>query len=113
MNTSKLREYVYKRALKEFSQPLTQEDVSSVIDIVIEAVTQGLVGEDNADVEDPGKVMLRSFGTFTVVTRKGRTYSVRGKQVTVPDRKTVVFKPGAELSRALAGLNTGDGEQTP
>jgi nucleoid DNA-binding protein len=105
MNTSKLREYVYKKALKSFSTPLTQEDTSAFLDTVIDAIMQGLVGEESEDIEAPGKVMLRSFGTFTVITRKGRTYSVRGKQVTVPDRKTVVFKPGTDLARALAKLN--------
>lgn len=95
MNTADLREYVYRESAKMFAIPLTREEASYLVDTVISGIVRGLVeSEDN-------KVLLRGFGKFQMVTRKGRTYTVRGSQVEVPDRKTVVFKPGTDLMREI------------
>jgi len=103
MNTSELRTYLYKRSAALFDPPFTHDDIASIVDLFTDAITAGIVGdEENGITAEDGKVMLRSFGTFKRVIRKGRTYNVRGKKVTVPDRVTVVFQTGAELERAIA-----------
>jgi len=99
MNTSQLRRNIYDRAGKLFDPPFTHSDINAMLDLVVDSITDGLINREPENGER--KVMLRSFGTFRLTKRRGRTYSVRGKQVTVPDRYTVVFKPGAELLRAI------------
>lgn len=81
-----------------YDPPLTRNDISVLIDMTLDGMTKGLTEEDD---DGDQKVLLRGFGTLRVVMRKGRTYSVRGKEVVVGDRETVTFKPGAELARAI------------
>ncbi|MCG8429620.1 MAG: HU family DNA-binding protein [Candidatus Omnitrophica bacterium] len=100
MNTTSLREYVYREAAKIFDPPLTRRDAAELLDIVFEGITRGLVDEEPEE-DGEQKVLLRGFGKFLKVTRKGRTYNVHGKEVTVDDRSTVVFKPGTRLMRRL------------
>jgi len=102
MNTSQLRKNIYDRAGKLFDPPFTHSDINAILDLVVDSITDGLINVELEEGEKERKVMLRSFGTFRLTKRRGRTYSVRGKQVTVPDRFNVVFKPGAELLRAIA-----------
>jgi nucleoid DNA-binding protein len=94
---------MYSRAAKVFDPPLTRADVTTIIDILLDGLTAGLTGNLRGEDEDDElpRVLLRSFGTFKVVQRKGRTYRVRGKDVEVGDRHTITFNPGAELTRAL------------
>ena len=106
MNTTDLKDYLYKRTAKEFDPPLTRADASIIVDILVEGMVEGLLTPDE---EGERKMLLRSFGTLRVVTRKGRTYSVRGKDVTVGDRDTVTFKPGATLVRAVTNEVENDG----
>ena len=101
MNTSQLRKTIYNRAGKLFDPPLTHLDINALLELVVDSITDGLVNSEPDTEDGERKVMLRSFGTFRLMKRRGRTYSVRGKQVTVDDRYTVVFKPGAELLRAI------------
>lgn len=98
MNTTELKDYLYKKAGKMYDPPLTRDDVSVLVDMTLDGMTKGLTEEDE---DGEKKVLLRGFGTLRVVQRKGRTYSVRGKEVEVGDRNTVTFKPGAELFRAI------------
>lgn len=70
--------------------------------MVLEGVTLGLTDEEFIEDEEY-KVLLRTFGKFIRVTRKGRTYNVHGKLVEVADRETVIFKPGSQLMRRLIG----------
>lgn len=102
MNTTSLREYVYKEIAKICDPPLTRKEAAEFLDIVIEGITLGLTDEE-LDEEGEHKVLLRSFGKFIRVTRKGRTYNVHGNEVTVPDRETVIFKPGTGLMRRITG----------
>jgi nucleoid DNA-binding protein len=99
MNTTDLKNEVYRNLSKSFSPALTKEEISTIVDTVIDAMSLGLTTNDE---EGENKVVLRGFGTLKVVNRKGRTYSVRGKQVTVGDRKTVVFKPGTDLAKSIS-----------
>ena len=99
MNTTDLKNEVYQTVSKKFSPALTKEEVSTFVDAVIDT----MAAELTKDYEDgEAKVVLRGFGTLKVVNRKGRTYSVRGKEVTVGDRKTVTFKPGTELVKEIS-----------
>ncbi len=95
MNTADLREYVYKQSMELFEIPLTRAEASLLVDTVIAGIVRGLTQTEER------KVLLRGFGKFLVVQRKGRTYKVRGTEVDVPDRLTVVFKPGTELQREI------------
>lgn len=106
MNTTDLKDYLYKWAANEFDPPLTRVDVSIIVDRLVEGMREGLLTPDE---DGERKVLLRGFGTLRVVTRKGRTYSVRGKDVTVGDRDTVGFKPGATLVRAISNEVEEDG----
>lgn len=109
MNTTTLREYIYTESAKVFDPPMTRQDVSSLIDIFLDGLAAGLSGkitDAEGEEDETNKVLLRSFGTFKVVKRRGRVYSVRGKEVKVGDRYTVVFKPGADLVRMLETINT-------
>jgi nucleoid DNA-binding protein len=106
---------MYKRSASLFNPAFTHEDIASIVDLFTDAITAGIVGDEkNGITAEDGKVMLRAFGTFKRVIRKGRTYNVRGRQITVPDRVAVVFQTGAELERALLekfgtkGVDTGE-----
>lgn len=99
MNTTDLKNEVYRNLSKEFTPALTKDEVSVIVDKIIDTMTLGLTTNDE---DGEAKVVLRGFGTLKVVNRKGRTYSVRGKQVTVGDRKTVTFKPGTDLVKAIS-----------
>jgi nucleoid DNA-binding protein len=79
--------------MEHFKIPFTRQETHLLIDLFIEGITEGLV--------EDGKVGLREFGKLELVSRKGRTYKVRGTEVTVPDRKTVVFKPGSKLFKRI------------
>lgn len=98
VNTTDLKNYLYKRATTLFDPPLTRDDISVMVDMTLDGMTKALTEEDE---DGERKMLLRGFGTLRVVQRKGRTYSVRGKEVVVGDRDTVTFKPGAELARTI------------
>ena len=102
MNTTDVKRVVYEEVAKKFAPPLTKTDIAFIVDAMIDAIASGLVegGFEHRKGEE-GKVLLRGFGTFWRKVRKGREYFVKGRTHTVPDRVTVVFKPGAELMRAL------------
>jgi nucleoid DNA-binding protein len=102
MNTSQLRKNIYDRAGQLFDPPFTHSDINALLELIVDSITDGLLNSEPEGDEEERKVMLRSFGTFRLIKRRGRTYSVRGEEHTVPERYTVVFKPGAELLRAIA-----------
>lgn len=70
---------------------LTQIDVKKIVqralDVVLEALERGETVE------------LRNFGVFKVKIRRGRIgrNPRTGEEVTVPEKKVVVFKPGLIL----------------
>ncbi len=78
---------------------LTQNQVFIVIQSFIEHVTQ--------DLANGNEVVLRNFGTFEVIETKakvGRNPRQPEKEVTIPPRKVVKFRPGKELKEEVAKL---------
>lgn len=99
MNTTEYKDAVAaKVATKLEGKTITKEDMSTIIDACTEVSMEALTKPDE---DNECKLVIRGFGTLKVVPRKGRTYNVRGKQVTVGDRKTVTFKPGTDLVKAI------------
>lgn len=80
---------------------LTQHQVFSVIQSFIEHVTE--------DLANGNEVVLCNFGTFEVIETKakvGRNPRQPDKEVTIPPRKVVKFRPGKELKQEVAKLLT-------
>jgi DNA-binding protein HU-beta len=71
---------------------LTKADAKKALDAYIVATTEALKGGD--------RVSLVGFGSYSVSTReerKGRNPQT-GKEITIPAKKVVKFKAGAELA---------------
>ncbi|HBZ67766.1 MAG TPA: DNA-binding protein [Bacteroidales bacterium] len=74
---------------------LTQNDAKDVINVMVGAMKKALAAGE--------PISLVGFGSFNVVTRsarKGRNPQT-GKEISVPARKVVKFKPGADLRKGL------------
>ena len=71
---------------------LTKADSKKALDATIEAVTEALKGGD--------RVALVGFGSFSVSERSARTgrNPQTGKEITIPAKKAVKFKDGADLA---------------
>ncbi len=69
---------------------MTYASAQQVVEQVLEAMTEGICHE--------GRLVLSGFGTFRVVKRKARTGRdlSKGKPVSIPERKTVVFVPSRQ-----------------
>lgn len=67
---------------------------STIIDVAMEAITEALARGEN--------VQFVGFGTFSVQERKARTgrNPQTGKEMKIPAKKVVRFRPGAALSAA-------------
>jgi DNA-binding protein HU-beta/integration host factor subunit alpha len=74
---------------------LTQIDVKKIVqrslDVIVESLERGETVE------------LRNFGVFKVKSRRGRVgrNPRTGQEVTVPEKKVVVFKPGLILKQKV------------
>lgn len=74
---------------------LTQIDVKKIVqralDVIVEALERGETVE------------LRNFGVFKVKSRRGRLgrNPRTGQEVSVPEKKVVVFKPGLILKQKV------------
>lgn len=76
---------------------LTQQDVLEVVQSLIDEITEALAQGDT--------VVMRNFGTFEVREMKakiGRNPKNPGKDVKIPARAAVKFKPGKELKEKVA-----------
>ncbi|HKL31020.1 MAG TPA: HU family DNA-binding protein [Tangfeifania sp.] len=75
---------------------LTKADAKKALDSYISATTDALKGGD--------RVALIGFGTFSVTERGARTgrNPQTGKEITIPAKKVVKFKAGADLSDAVS-----------
>ena len=76
---------------------LTQQDVLEVVQTLIDEITEALAQGDS--------VVMRNFGTFQVREMKakiGRNPKKPGKDVPIPARAAVKFKPGKELKDKVA-----------
>jgi nucleoid DNA-binding protein len=75
---------------------IRQTDAKQIIQLVFDGISDILASE--------GRLELRRFGVFEVVTRKAHKARnpKTGESVMVPERKVVIFKPGKEMvARAL------------
>lgn len=78
---------------------LTQQQVFSVLQMFLDEVMTHLSHND--------EVVLRNFGTFEIRVAKpkvGRNPNKPGKDVIIPARAIVKFKPGKELKEKVAQL---------
>jgi nucleoid DNA-binding protein len=76
---------------------LTQQEVFEVIQGLIDEITDTLASGEN--------VVMRKFGTFEVREMKakvGRNPKAPGKDVRIPPRAVVKFKPGKDLKQKVA-----------
>lgn len=76
---------------------LTQQDVLEVIQTLIEEITESLSQGDT--------VVMRNFGAFQVREMKakiGRNPKDPAKDVPIPARAAVKFKPGKEMKEKVA-----------
>lgn len=76
---------------------LTQQDVLEVVQTLIDEVTDSLSKGDS--------VVMRNFGAFQVREMKakiGRNPKNPGKDVPIPARAVVKFKPGKEMKDKVA-----------
>ena len=76
---------------------ITQQDVHEVVQCLIEEVTESLANGNN--------VVMRNFGAFEVREMKakvGRNPKNPGKDVAIPARAAVKFKPGKEMKEKVA-----------
>lgn len=74
---------------------LTKADAKKALDAFIDATTTSLKKGD--------RVALVGFGSFSVSMRSERTgrNPQSGKEITIPAKKVVKFKAGADLSDAV------------
>lgn len=76
---------------------LTQQDVLEVVQTLIDEITEALSQGDT--------VVMRNFGAFEVREMKakiGRNPKKPGKDVPIPARAAVRFKPGKEMREKVA-----------
>jgi nucleoid DNA-binding protein len=76
---------------------ITQQDVLEVLQTLIEEITESLAKGDT--------VVMRNFGAFQVREMKakiGRNPKNPGKDVPIPARAAVKFKPGKEMKEKVA-----------
>jgi integration host factor subunit beta len=83
---------------KELAFEISEEfNISHNVSLkIVQKFLDQIIGELNSG----NRIELRNFGVFEVRTRKSRVARNprTGEKVQVPEKKTVVFKPGKELS---------------
>jgi len=74
---------------------LTKADSKKALDAFIDATSEALKGGD--------RVALVGFGSFSVAKRSARTgrNPQTGKEISIPAKSIVKFKPGSELSEGV------------
>lgn len=74
--------------IKQF---LVKAAVHKTFDVIIEALRNG------------ERIELRNFGVFYIKTRKQRIgrNPKTGEVIPVPERQTVIFKPGLEMKKTI------------
>jgi len=74
---------------------LTKADAAKALDATIDAIHKALKKGD--------RVQLIGFGSFSVTKRNARTgrNPQTGKEIKIPAKKVVKFKPGAELANSV------------
>lgn len=85
---------------------LIQEQVLSVVQKTLDYISEALARGENIE--------LRNFGVFEVKVRKariGRNPNSPEKDVPIPPRAIVKFKPGKEMRDAVLKLTPGSSEK--
>ncbi|HLN72625.1 MAG: HU family DNA-binding protein [Methylococcaceae bacterium] len=74
---------------------LTKADAKKSLDAFVEATSDALKNGD--------RVALIGFGSFSVTSRSARSgrNPQSGQTITIPEKKVVKFKPGAELADTI------------
>jgi len=98
MRLSELKDKIYQNQRGEFDIPLTYKDTSALVDIFIEEISDGLLTSS--------RVYLAGLGCLERVTRKGRTWSIRGTSVSKGERDTIVFRPFANMKNKINPIST-------
>ncbi len=83
---------------------LPHQKVLDVVQKTLDYITEALANNN--------KVELRNFGVFEVKIRKarvGRNPNAPEKDVPIPERAVVKFKPGKEMREAVMKLTPGAG----
>src|SRR5207249_860095 len=78
---------------------LIQQDVLMVVQKTLDYITEALIRGETVE--------LRNFGVFEIKLRKprvGRNPNDPGKDVTIPARAVVKFKPGKEMREQVLAL---------
>ena len=87
---------------------LIQEDVLHVIQRTLDYISEALTKGETVE--------LRNFGVFEVKIRKariGRNPNAPERDVPIPPRAVVKFKPGKEMREAVLQLTPKDSPATP
>ena len=74
---------------------LTKADAKKALDAFIDVTSEALKADD--------RVALVGFGSFAISSRSARTgrNPQTGKEIEIPAKKVVKFKPGSELSDSV------------
>ena len=77
---------------------LTQLQIKEIVQLTFDGIIETLL--------DEGRVELRNFGVFQVKSRKARKARNprTGRQVQVPEKFVVTFKPGKEMEARVQEL---------
>lgn len=77
---------------------LTQLQIKEIVQLTFDGIVETLLEE--------GRVELRNFGVFQVKSRKARKARNprTGRQVDVPEKFVVTFKPGKEMEARVQNL---------
>lgn len=77
---------------------LTQLQIKEIVQLTFDGIIETLL--------DDGRVELRNFGVFQVKSRKARKARNprTGRQVDVPEKFVVTFKPGKEMEARVQEL---------
>lgn len=93
-------EVTKKEIVKSISDKtgLTQLQIKEIVQLTFDGIVETLL--------DEGRVELRNFGVFQVKSRKARKARNprTGRQVDVPEKFVVTFKPGKEMEARVQEL---------
>lgn len=83
---------------------LTQLQIKEIVQLTFDGIVETLLEE--------GRVELRNFGVFQVKSRKARKARNprTGRQVDVPEKFVVTFKPGKEMEARVQELEDATNE---
>jgi len=86
---------------------LTQQQTKKIVQKTFDAIIDSLVRER--------RIELRNFGVFEVKQRAARNARNprTGRQVSVPEKFVVTFKPGKEMEAKVMELTEGDSQLSP